>query len=195
MKLVLATGNAHKLHEIGTLLRPLGMEILPQSAFNIPEAAEPHRTFLENALAKARHAAQLSGLPALADDSGICVPALGGAPGVDSALYAGMPRNDAHNNQKLIRALQGRADRRAHYCCVMVLLRAADDPQPIVCEGEWHGEIIDAPRGTGGFGYDPYFLVPQLGRTGAELSTEEKNHISHRGMALRALVKRLKKTH
>jgi XTP/dITP diphosphohydrolase len=191
-KLVIATGNAHKLHEIRVLLEPLGIAVLPQSDFNVPEAAEPHCTFIENALAKARHAARLTGLPALADDSGICVEALGGAPGVISAIYAGEPRSDARNNIKLLEAMRDVADRRAHYHCALVLLRHADDPQPIIAEGQWHGVILKAPRGEGGFGYDPLFLDSELNQTVAEISTEDKNRVSHRGKALRALVEKLR---
>jgi XTP/dITP diphosphohydrolase len=191
-KIVLASNNAGKLREFGQLLASIDIEVLPQAQFNIPEAEEPHVTFVENALAKARHAAKLTGLPALADDSGICVSALGGAPGVFSARFAGEPKSDARNNQKLIADLQGKADRRAHYVAVLVFVHHADDPQPIICEGEWHGEIIDAPRGAGGFGYDPYFLVPDLNQTAAEISAEEKNTRSHRGKALRQLMERLK---
>ena len=191
-KLVLASGNAGKLREFGQLLAPFDFEVLPQSAFNVPEAEEPHITFVENAIAKARHAAQLTGLPALADDSGLCVSALGGAPGVWSARYGGEPKSDVKNNAKLLADLAGIGDRRAHYVAVLVLMRAADDPQPIVAEGEWHGEIIDTPRGAGGFGYDPYFLVPGTGLTVAELPHEEKNRRSHRGQALAQLLARLR---
>jgi XTP/dITP diphosphohydrolase len=191
-QLVIATGNAHKLMEISTLLQPLGIEVLPQSTFNVPEAAEPHCTFIENALAKARHAARLTGLPALADDSGICVHALGGAPGVISAIYAGEPRSDARNNQKLLDAMHGQQDRRAHYHCALVLLRHAEDPQPIIAEGQWHGVILEAPRGEGGFGYDPLFLDPSLQQTVAEISVEDKNRLSHRGKALQALLEKLR---
>ena len=191
-KLVLASGNAGKLREFGQLLAPFDFEVLPQSAFNVPEAEEPHVTFVENAIAKARHAAQLTGLPALADDSGLCVAALGGAPGVWSARYGGEPKSDAKNNAKLLADLAGVADRRAHYVAVLVLMRSVDDPQPIVAEGEWHGEIVDAPRGEGGFGYDPYFLVPELGLTVAELPHDEKNRRSHRGQALAQLIARLR---
>lgn len=191
-KVVLASGNPGKLREFAQLLATCDFEVLPQSAFNVPEADEPHCTFVENALAKARHAAQLTGMPALADDSGLCVSALGGAPGVYSARYAGEPKSDERNNQQLIAALQGQSDRRAHYVAVLVFVRSADDPQPIVVEGEWHGEIIDTPRGAGGFGYDPYFLVPDLNQTAAEISAEEKNQRSHRGKALALLIKRLK---
>jgi XTP/dITP diphosphohydrolase len=191
-KIVIASNNPGKLREISDLLAPLGLEALPQSEFSIPEADEPHHTFVENALAKARHASRLAGLPALADDSGICAEALGGAPGVYSAHYAGFPRSDARNNEKLIADLQGQANRRAHYTCVMVLVRHADDPEPVIAEGRWYGEVVDAPRGGGGFGYDPYFLLPELGRTAAELAAEEKNRISHRGQALRRLLEALR---
>lgn len=191
-KVVIASGNAGKLREIARILEPLDFEAVPQSVFGVPECPEPHVTFVENCIAKARHAAAHTGLPALADDSGICVDALNGAPGVYSARYAGEPKSDERNNQKLIQSLQGEANRRAHYYCVMVYVRFADDPQPIIAEGAWHGEIIDTPRGNGGFGYDPYFLLPEFGQTGAELSMEVKNGISHRGQALRALAEKLR---
>jgi len=191
-KLVIATGNAHKLLEIGALLRPLGIEVLPQSDFGVPEAEEPHATFIENALAKARHAARLTGLPALADDSGLCVDAIGGAPGVISAVYAGEPRSDARNNEKLLAAMRGCTDRRAHYHCALVLLRHADDPQPIIAEGQWHGVILEEARGEGGFGYDPLFLDTTLNQSVAEISTEDKNRISHRGRALAVLLEKLR---
>ncbi|PTN11706.1 RdgB/HAM1 family non-canonical purine NTP pyrophosphatase [Nitrosomonas aestuarii] len=190
-KLVIASGNKGKLHEINTLLEPLSIEVLPQSVFNTPEVAEPHATFIENALAKARHACHHTGLPALADDSGICVNALKGAPGVFSARYAGEPKSDQRNNQKLVEALNKESDRSAYYYCVIVLLHHTDDPQPIIAEGLWHGEIISEARGESGFGYDPYFLVPALGKTAAELNTDEKNKISHRGQALVQLLKHL----
>jgi XTP/dITP diphosphohydrolase len=190
-KLVIATGNAHKLHEIRTLLQPLGIEVLPQSDYNVPEAAEPHDTFIENALAKARHASRLTGLPALADDSGLCVDALGGAPGVISAIYAGEPRSDARNNAKLLEAMRDIHDRRAHYHCTLVLLRHADDPQPIIAEGQWDGVILQEARGAGGFGYDPLFLDTVLQQSVAEISLADKNRVSHRGKALRALVEKL----
>ena len=191
-QIVLASGNAGKLREFGQLLAPFDFEVLPQSAFDVPEAEEPHVTFVENAIAKARHAAQLTGLPALADDSGLCVAALGGAPGVYSARFAGEPKSDERNNARLVAELAGVADRRAHYVAVLVLMRHGGDPQPIVAEGEWHGEIIDTPRGAGGFGYDPYFLVPDLGLTAAELAHDEKNRRSHRGQALAQLIARLR---
>ena len=209
-KLVIASGNAGKLREIARILEPLAITAAPQSDFGVPECPEPHVTFIENCLAKARHASVHTGLPALADDSGICVAALNGAPGVYSARYAGEPKSDARNNEKLIATLFGKARHRAydatraparsgpesfkaHYYCVMVLVRYADDPEPLIAEGRWHGEIIDTPRGEGGFGYDPYFLLPQLGKTGAELGDDEKNAISHRGQALRELADKLRR--
>ena len=190
-RLVLASGNAGKLREFRRLLEPLGLEVVAQAELGIAPADEPHVTFIENALAKARHASAASGLPALADDSGVCVDALGGAPGVRSARYAGEPASDARNNAALVAALQGIADRRAHYYCVLVLLRHADDPQPIIAEGIWHGTIVDAPRGTGGFGYDPHFQDDVTGHTGAELALPRKNALSHRGKAMRQLIARL----
>lgn len=190
-KIVLASNNSGKLREFAEILAPLNFQLVPQADFAVPEADEPHATFIENALAKARHAAHLTGLPALADDSGLVVPALGGAPGVHSARYAGEPRDDQRNNQKLIAALEHSTDRRAHYVAVLVLVRHVDDPQPLIGEGEWHGEIIATPRGKGGFGYDPHFLVPDLQRTAAELSSDEKNRRSHRGQALAQLIAKL----
>lgn len=192
-KLVIASGNQGKLKEIQALLAPLSIEVLPQSALNVPEAEEPFVTFIENALAKARHASRHTGLPALADDSGICVNALQGAPGVHSARYAGEPKSDERNNQKLLQSLDGVHDRHAYYYCVMVLVRHADDPQPLIAEGAWHGEILTAPRGSGGFGYDPLFLDAKTGQTAAELSAEIKNRISHRGHALAKLVQQLER--
>ncbi|WP_298394848.1 RdgB/HAM1 family non-canonical purine NTP pyrophosphatase [uncultured Azonexus sp.] len=190
-KLVLASNNAKKMKELNALLAPLGFEVIPQGQLGIPEAEEPHCTFVENALAKARHAAQHSGLPALADDSGLCVKALGGAPGVISARYAGEPKSDARNNEKLLADLAGQADRRAHFVSCLVLCRSADDPQPIIAEGEWHGEIVDQYRGDGGFGYDPLFFVPEFGQTAAELDADTKNRVSHRGRAMQKLIERL----
>ena len=192
-KLVIASNNPGKLREFQFLLQPLGIEVLTQAQLGIAEAEEPHLTFIENALAKARHVSRESGLPALADDSGICVTALGGAPGVQSARYAGdNPKSDQKNNEKLLQDMQGVADRRAHYYCVLVLLRHADDPQPLIAEGEWHGEIAHQERGDGGFGYDPLFWLPEFGKTSAELSREQKHAISHRGKALRVLLDRLR---
>ncbi|MBX3616588.1 RdgB/HAM1 family non-canonical purine NTP pyrophosphatase [Nitrosomonas sp.] len=190
-KLVIASNNSGKLREIGELLAPLAIEVIPQSQFAAGEVDEPHPAFVENALVKARHASRCSGLPALADDSGICVSALDGSPGVNSARYAGEPKSDERNNQKLVAALQGKVDRRAYYYCVIVLVRHADDPQPIIVDGSWYGEIIDQPRGAGGFGYDPYFWVPEFGKTSAELTPEQKNRISHRGQALMELAEQL----
>ena len=191
-KLVIASNNPGKLREFQFLLQPLGIEVLTQAQLGIAEAEEPHPTFIENALAKARHVSAASGLPALADDSGICVAALGGAPGVQSARYAGEPKSDARNNEKLLRAMQGVTDRRAHYYCVLALLRHADDPQPLIAEGEWHGEIAHEERGGGGFGYDPLFWLSGLGRMSAELSHDEKHAISHRGRAMKVLLNRLR---
>ena len=190
-QLVLASGNSGKLREFAALLAQFDFEVLPQSAFNVPEADEPHCTFVENALAKARHAARLTGLPALADDSGICVSALDGAPGVYSARYAGEPKSDARNNEKLIAALHDQADRRAHYVAVLVLVRRADDPQPIIAQGEWYGEIVETPQGENGFGYDPHFYLPEFGLTAAQLSATEKNRTSHRAKALAQLITQL----
>ena len=190
-KLVIASNNPGKLRELQLTLASLTIEILTQAQLGIDEAEEPHCTFVENALAKARHVSRVSGLPALADDSGICVAALGGAPGVQSARYAGEPKSDSRNNEKLLQAMKGVVDRRAHYYCVLVLVRHADDPQPLIAEGEWHGEIAQQMRGEGGFGYDPLFWLPELNKMSAELSRDEKAHISHRAQALRILLKRL----
>lgn len=187
-KLVIASGNSGKLREIQALLTPLNIEVIPQTALNVPEAAEPHCTFIENALAKARHASLHTGLPALADDSGLCVEALGGAPGVHSAYFGGEPRSDARNNAHLLEMLKGKENRRAYYYCALVLVRRHDDPQPLIAEGIWTGEILNVPRGTHGFGYDPLFLDDKTDKTGAELEPEIKNHISHRGHALRKML-------
>jgi len=192
-RLILASNNAGKLKEFAELLGPIGFELHPQGEFGVPEAEEPFGTFVENALQKARHAARLTGLPALADDSGVCVNALGGAPGVYSARFAGEPKSDACNNEKLVADLAAHADKSAYYYCVLVYVRHADDPQPVIADGVWRGQIIDTPRGAGGFGYDPHFLLPEFGRTAAELAPEEKNAVSHRGQALRALVDKLGK--
>ncbi|MEF8698796.1 MAG: RdgB/HAM1 family non-canonical purine NTP pyrophosphatase [Candidatus Accumulibacter sp. UW26] len=191
MKLVLASNNTKKLQELDAILAPLGWQLVPQGELGIPEAEEPHCTFVENALAKARHAARLSGLPALADDSGLCVDAFGGAPGVQSARYAGEPRSDARNNQKLLAELGTRGDRGARFVALIVFVRHADDPQPIIAEGEWRGEILAAARGDDGFGYDPLFYIRELERSAAELDAAEKNRRSHRGQALARLVERL----
>ena len=190
--LILASNNAGKLKEFGALLAPLDFALRTQGEFNVPEAEEPFFTFVENAIGKARHASRLTGLPALADDSGVCVNALGGAPGVYSARYAGEPKSDQRNNDKLIADLASHADKSAYYYCVLVFVRHADDPQPVIADGRWNGEMIATSRGTGGFGYDPYFLIPSLQKTAAELTAEEKNRLSHRGQALRALIEKLR---
>ena len=190
-RLVLASGNPGKLREFRRLLSPLSIDVITQAELGIAEVPEPHVTFIENALAKARHASAQAQLPALADDSGVCVAALNGAPGVHSARYAGEPASDRRNNEKLIAALHSIADRRAHYYCVLVLLRWAHDPEPIIAEGAWHGTIVASPRGSGGFGYDPYFQDDETGMTGAELPLAKKNEISHRGGAMRALLAKL----
>ena len=190
MKLVLASNNPGKLREIGALLAPLSIELIPQAQLGIGEADEPHATFVENALAKARHASRAAGLPALADDSGLCVEALGGEPGVHSSYYAGREgsreERDARNNEKIL--LNVRQNRNAYYCCVMVMLRRPDDPRPLLADGIWRGEIARAPRGGNGFGYDPLFLLPERGLTAAELDPAEKNRISHRAQALAKLL-------
>ena len=187
-KIVLASNNPGKLREFGALLGEIGLDVRPQDEFNVPEAEEPFVTFVENALTKARHAARLTGLPALADDSGVCVNALGGAPGVWSARYAGEPKSDATNNAKLIADLAGHDDKSAYYYCVLIYVRHADDPQPVIADGSWHGEIVEEARGAGGFGYDPYFFFPPLGLTFAELSPGDKFRVSHRGNAFRRLL-------
>ena len=191
-KIVLASNNVGKLREFSRLFADLDIEIIPQGELGVAEAEEPHATFVENALAKARHAARITGLPALADDSGICVHALGGAPGVYSARYAGEPKSDTRNNEKLVAALADQADRRAYYYAALVLVRHADDPQPLIADGFCDGLIVDTPQGEGGFGYDPHFFLPQFGKTVAQISPEEKSLISHRGKALRELIGKLK---
>lgn len=190
-RIVIASNNPGKLREFRHLLAPLGYDVIAQGELNVAPAEEPHPTFLENALAKARHAAAATRLPALADDSGICASALGGAPGVHSARFAGEPADDGRNNQELLRRLAGTTDRRAHYTCVLAALRAADDPEPLIADARWYGVVIDQPRGAGGFGYDPLFLLPDLGRTAAELDPAEKNRISHRGQAMAELVRKM----
>jgi XTP/dITP diphosphohydrolase len=190
-RLVLASNNAGKLREFSQLLAPFGFEVIPQAALGVPEAPEPHPTFVENALAKARHASQLTGLPALADDSGLCVNALDGAPGVYSARFSareGGEPGDAANNAFLMQKLQGVADRRARYVALLVMVRSATDPQPLIGEGLWHGTIAEQPRGEHGFGYDPYFVPEGDGRSAAELTPAEKNQRSHRALALKALL-------
>lgn len=189
--LVLASNNAGKLREFSALFGPLGWQLLAQAELNIPEADEPFHTFVENALTKARHASRLSGMPALADDSGLCVKALDGAPGVYSARYAGEPKSDANNNQKLTQQLANSPDKSAYYYCVLVFVRHADDPQPIIAEGVWQGQIVELPRGQHGFGYDPHFYLPEYQKTVAELPPELKNQVSHRAKALAELIKKL----
>jgi len=191
-RLILASNNAGKLREFADILGPIGFTLHPQGEFNVPEADEPHKTFVENALEKARHASRLTGLPALADDSGVCVNAFGGAPGVYSARFAGEPKSDARNNAKMIADLAAHADKSAYYYCVLVYVRHADDPQPVIADGRWNGEITAEARGSNGFGYDPHFFIPALGKCVAELASAEKNALSHRGQALRALVEKLK---
>ena len=203
-RLVLASNNRAKLAELQRLFEPLGLELVSQGALGVDEAEEPHATFLENALAKARHAAAASGLAALADDSGLCVDALGGRPGVDSAHWAAvdLPADadretrralqDAANNRRLLEALQGAPDRRAGFVCTLVALRHAADPQPLVATGAWRGEILEAPRGERGFGYDPLLWIPSLARSVAELDTDEKNALSHRALAVHEMLARLR---
>lgn len=195
-RLVLASNNPGKIRELAALLEALAIEVVPQAELGIAEADEPHATFLENALAKARHASRACGLPALADDSGLCVKALFGAPGVHSAYYAGRKgsreERDARNNAKLIDELRDARDRSAFYYCVLVLVRNAGDPTPVVADGTWHGEIARAPRGANGFGYDPWFVVRAGTLTAAELPAAEKNRVSHRGQALATLAAKLR---
>ncbi|SDG03813.1 MULTISPECIES: RdgB/HAM1 family non-canonical purine NTP pyrophosphatase [unclassified Duganella] len=191
-RLILASNNKGKLKEFNELLSTVGFSVHAQGEYDVPEADEPFHTFVENALQKARHASRITGLPALADDSGVCVNALGGAPGVYSARFAGEPKSDTRNNEKMIAELAKHEDKSAYYYCVLVFVRHADDPQPIIADGRWNGVMVDTPRGDGGFGYDPYFFIPSLGKCAAELAPEEKNALSHRGQALRALVEKLK---
>ena len=196
MKVVVATHNPGKLRELEAILAPW-LDLVSQAALGIAEAEEPHQTFVENALAKARHASRVARLPAIADDSGLCVPALGGEPGVHSAYYAGREgtrdERDAHNNRKLLAEVKDK--RAAYYCCLMVLVRRPDDPRPLIAEGLWHGEIVRAPRGSGGFGYDPLFLVAGTEKTAAELAPAEKNRISHRALAARRLLELIDADH
>ncbi len=190
--IVLASGNPGKKAEIEALLAPLGTRVITQVELGITEAEEPHDSFLDNALAKARHACFATRLPALADDSGLCVDTLGGAPGVHSARYAGEPRSDLRNNEKLLAEMSPHDNRSAHYECVLVLMRGPGDKQPLVAQAHWHGAIARAPRGGGGFGYDSIFLPQGMTQTAAELAPEEKNRISHRGQALQKLLTLLK---
>jgi XTP/dITP diphosphohydrolase len=188
VKVVLASGNAGKLQELNAVLAPLGVTLRAQRDLGISDAEETAITFVENALIKARHAAGASNMPAIADDSGLVVPALGGAPGVLSARYAGSPSDAEANNRKLIAALAGVVNRRAYFFCALVFLRDAIDPAPLIATATWNGHIVDRPTGTGGFGYDPHFLVDGFDRTAAELPASVKNRISHRGKAATLLV-------
>jgi len=190
-RIVLASNNLGKVRELAAMLEPYGVEVVPQSALGVDAAEEPHLTFVENALTKARHAAIATGLPAIADDSGLCVAALNGAPGILSARFAGQPTDDERNSLELLRRLSGVAQRQAHYTCALVAVRAADDPEPLIVDARWNGEIALAPRGEGGFGYDPLFFVPELGVTAAELDGAHKNRISHRGLAMAALAAKM----
>jgi XTP/dITP diphosphohydrolase len=190
-KLVLASNNAGKLREFSALLAPLGCQVIAQGELNVPEAEEPFHTFIENALAKARQASRLTGLPALADDSGLCVDALGGAPGVLSARFAGEPKSDARNNAALLAALDGKTPCSGHYYCVLVLVRHADDPQPIIADGVWRGQVLSAAQGDGGFGYDPLFQAQGESVSVAQMDAAGKNAVSHRGQAMRALAAKL----
>lgn len=191
-KLVLASNNAGKLKEFASLLGPLGITLVSQGELGVPECPEPHSTFLENALAKARHASFMTGLPAVADDSGLCVEVLEGAPGVMSARFAGEPRSDVRNNDLLVKMLQTQTNRRGWYTCTLVLVRHHRDPQPMVAEGIWHGWITDEARGINGFGYDPHFWLEDYGMTVAELDPLLKNQISHRGQAMQCLLNKLR---
>jgi XTP/dITP diphosphohydrolase len=190
-RIVLASSSAAKLREISMTLHDLAWEIVLQGQLGVDATDEPHPTFVENALAKARHATACTGLPALADDSGLCVDALSGSPGVFSARFAGDGANDQNNNAELLRRLAGVTQRQAHYTCVLVAVRTIEDAEPLVVDARWYGEIAQAPRGEGGFGYDPLFYVSDLGVTAAELDPVQKNRISHRGLALRALADKL----
>ncbi len=194
--LVLASGNQKKLDEMRAILEPLALKVVPQSDFQVPEAEETGLTFVENAILKARNAAAHTGLPAIADDSGLEVDALNGAPGIYSARFSGADASDAKNNALLIDMLGDLPDapRTARYQAVLVLMRHPDDPTPLICQGTWEGEILLAPRGNGGFGYDPHFLIPELGVTAAEMEPAEKNRVSHRGRALKALMDALRET-
>lgn len=192
-RIVLASNNKGKVREIGQLLADKNLEVVPQSEFNIPDADETGLSFVENAILKARHAAKLSGLPAIADDSGLEVDALNGAPGIYSARYAGNGATDAENNQKMLAELADTADemRSARFQCLMVFMRHAEDPTPIICQGTWEGRILRQPQGENGFGYDPLFLVPEKNCSSAELPADVKNAMSHRGKALQALLKKI----
>lgn len=194
-KLVLASNNAHKLVEIAALLEPLGVALVAQGSLGIPEAEEPFPTFVENALTKARHAARHSGLPALADDSGLCVDALGGQPGVLSARYAtlfGGPKNDAANNATLLKHMADVQERHARFVCALVAVRHADDPEPLIAFGRWEGAILREARGAGGFGYDPLMFIPALQASVAEVGSEQKNRFSHRALAMQQMLTQMR---
>lgn len=190
-KVVIASNNKGKLREFQAMFDSMNLSVVSQGSLGVSACEEPFFTFVENCLQKARHASKETGLPALADDSGLCVDALGGAPGVFSARFAGEPSDDAKNNALLVEKLRGESNRRAHYMCVLVAVRSPDDPEPLIAEGAWQGEIVDTPSGTGGFGYDPHFFLPQFGKTAADLTADEKNAVSHRGQALRVMAKLL----
>jgi XTP/dITP diphosphohydrolase len=197
MKLVLASNNAKKLKELQALFQPLDIELVTQGSLGIPEAEEPFHTFVENALTKARHAAKASGLPALADDSGLAVDALGGMPGVLSARYAtlfGREKSDAENNRVLLEKLEGIGDRRARFVCALVAVRSADDPEPLIALGRWQGKILLAEEGEGGFGYDPLLFIPELGKSVATLGAELKNRLSHRALASQDLLRQMRES-
>ncbi|WP_312776815.1 XTP/dITP diphosphatase [Pseudescherichia sp.] len=193
-KVVLATGNAGKVRELASLLNDFGLDVVAQTELGVESADETGLTFIENAIIKARHAAQVTGLPAIADDSGLAVDVLGGAPGIYSARFAGVDATDQQNLEKLLVELQDVPDgeRQAQFHCVLVYMRHADDPTPLVCHGSWQGTIARAPAGSGGFGYDPIFVVPEAGKTAAELSADEKRAVSHRGQALKLLLEALR---
>ena len=191
-QIVLASNNQGKIKEFRDIFTTLNIEIISQAELNVPEIDEPYFTFVENSLHKARHCSKYTGLPSLADDSGVCVSSLNGAPGVFSARYAGEPKSDIRNNQKLIADLSGIADRKAYFYCVLVLIRIHDDPEPIIADGKIHGEIIDTPQGSNGFGYNPIFYIPSLDKTVAQLDDEVKNEISHRRLATNNLINKLK---
>ena len=193
-KVVLATGNAGKVRELASLLNDFGLDVVAQTELGVESAEETGLTFIENAIIKARHAAQVTGLPAIADDSGLAVDALGGAPGIYSARFAGADASDQQNLEKLLVELQDVPDseRQAQFHCVLVYMRHAEDPTPLVCHGSWQGTIARAPAGSGGFGYDPIFVVPEAGKTAAELSADEKRAVSHRGQALKLLLEALR---
>ena len=191
-KIVIATNNKKKSNEIVTILENLNIEAIPQSYFKIGESEEPFNTFIENALIKARYASKKTGLPAIADDSGLCVDILKGEPGIHSARFSGLPKSDENNNLKLLEVLKDKHIRKAHYYCAIVFIKSTDDPQPIIAEGLWQGEILEIPRGKNGFGYDPLFLDYKTNLSAAELSTEIKNKISHRSQALKKIKQKLK---